>query len=200
LGEQIANLIHPGEWGDAYIWTAINSETKMVLLHLTAKRDSARAYDFIRDLSERVTRRFQITTDGLRGYVPTIEEYFGADVDFAQLLKPYGSTYGEGPDWYKSSQVTATIPIPINGNPNPRYISTSPVERANLSVRTHLRGFTRLSLGLSKSLSHLRASVHLYMAFFNFCRVHHTLRVAPGMQAGIADHTWNVGELICSIY
>ena len=109
----------PSEWGDAYIWMAIDSETKMVLSYLTAKRDAVSAYDFIRDLSERVTGRFQITTDGLRGYVPAIEEYFGADVDFAQLVKLYGTNDGEGPDWYKPSQVTATIPIPISGNPDP---------------------------------------------------------------------------------
>jgi transposase-like protein/IS1 family transposase len=186
----------PSEWGDAYIWMAIDSETKMVLSYLTAKRDSVSAYNFIRDLSERVTGRFQITTDGLRGYVPAIEEYFGADVDFAQLLKLYGSTDGEGPDWYKPSQVTATIPIPITGNPDPRYISTSHVERANLSVRTHLRRFTRLSLGFSKSLEHLKAAVSLYMAFFNFCRVHSSLRVTPAMQAGVADHVWTIRELL----
>lgn len=186
----------PREWGDSYVWMAIDSETKMVLSYLTAKRDAVSAYNFIRDLSERVTGRFQITTDGLRGYVPAIEEYFGADVDFAQLLKLYGTTDGEGPDWYKPSQVTATIPIPITGNPDPRYISTSHVERANLSVRTHLRRFTRLSLGFSKSLEHLKAAVSLYMAFFNFCRVHQSLRVTPAMQSGIADHVWTIQELL----
>ncbi len=186
----------PSEWGDAYIWMAIDSETKLVLSYLTAKRDSASAYAFIRDLSERVTGRFQITTDGLRGYVPAIEEYFGAGVDFAQLLKLYGTSDGEAPDWYSPSQVKATIPIPITGTPDPRYISTSHVERANLSVRTHLRRFTRLSLGFSKTLEHLTAAVNLYMAFFNFCRVHQSLRVTPAMQAGIADHIWTVQELL----
>src|SRR5260370_28036669 len=186
----------PSEWGDAYIWMAIDSETKMVLSYLTAKRDSASAYVFIRDLSERVTGRFQITTDGLRGYVPAIEEYFGAGVDFAQLLKLYGTSDGEAPDWYSPSQVKATIPIPISGNPDPRRISTSHVERANLSVRTHLRRFTRLSLGFSKSLEHLKAAVDLYIVFFNFCRVHQSLRVTPAMQAGLADHIWTVKELL----
>jgi len=151
----------PSEWGDAYIWMAIDSETKLVLSYLTAKRDAVSAYDFIRDLSERVVGRFQITTDGLRSYVPAIEDYFGADVDFAQLLKLYGTTDGEAPDWYSPSHVKAAIPIPISGNPNPRYISTSHVERANLSVRTHLRRFTRLSLGFSKSLDHLKAAIDL---------------------------------------
>jgi transposase-like protein/IS1 family transposase len=185
----------PREWGDAYVWMAIDSETKLVLSYLTAKRDALSAYEFVCDLSGRVRGRFQITTDGLRGYVPAIEEYFGADVDFAQLVKVYGAPDGEGPDWYAPSQVRATVPMPISGNPHPARISTSHIERANLSMRTHLRRFTRLSLGFSKSLSHLKAAVHLYMAFFNFCRVHLSLRITPAMQAGITDHIWTVQEL-----
>jgi len=189
----------PKEWGDQYIWMAIDSETKMVLSYLVAKREGSSAYDFIRDLSERVLGRFQITTDGLRSYVPAIEESFGADIDFAQLLKLYGTSDGEGPEWYNPSKVTATIPISISGNPKPERISTSHVERANLSVRTHLRRFTRLSLGFSKTLEHLTAAIHLYMAFFNFCRVHQSLKVTPAMEAGIADHVWTITELLtCS--
>jgi len=186
----------PGEWGDAYVWMAIDSETKLVLSYLTAKRDAVSAYEFVRDLSERVTGHFQITTDGLKGYIPAIEEYFGASVDFAQLVKMYGASGGEGPEWYEPSAVTATVPTVISGNPHPARISTSHVERANLSVRTHLRRFTRLSLGFSKSLAHLKASVDIYMAFFNFCRVHKTLRVTPAMQSNLTDHVWSVKELI----
>lgn len=191
--------LFPGDsstWGDAYVWMAIDSETKLVLSYLTAKRDSASAYDFIRDLSERVEGRFQITTDGFKAYIPAIEESFGADVDFAQLVKVYGTAEGQGPDWYEPSRVIETIPTPIIGAPHPARISTSHVERANLSVRTHLRRFTRLSLGFSKSLLHLKAAVHLYMAFFNLCRVHISLRVTPAMQAGITDHVWSVRELL----
>lgn len=184
------------EWGDAYIWMAIDSETKLVLSYLTAKREAISAYEFITDLDKRVEGHFQITTDGLRWYIPAIEERFGADVDFAQLVKVYGTPGGEGPEWYAPSQVTGTIPTPIIGNPHPARISTSHVERANLSMRTHLRRFTRLSLGFSKSLAHLKAAVHLYMAFFNFCRVHQSLRVTPAMQAGIADHIWTAKELL----
>jgi transposase-like protein/IS1 family transposase len=186
----------PKEWGDQYIWMAIDSETKMVLSYLVAKREGSSAYKFIKDLSERVTGRFQITTDGLRSYVPAIEECFGADIDFAQLLKLYGTRDGEGPEWYNPSKVTATIPISISGHPKIERISTSHVERANLSVRTHLRRFTRLSLGFSKTLEHLTAAIHLYMAFFNFCRVHQSLKVTPAMEAGIADHVWSIQELL----
>lgn len=186
----------PQDWGDQYVWMAIDAETKMVLSYYTGKRVAASARDFIRDLSERVVGRFQITTDGLRWYIPAVEESFGADVDFAQLLKLYGTPEGEAPDWYTPSHVKAILPIPISGNPKPRHICTSHVERANLSVRTHLRRFTRLSLGFSKTLEHLKAAVNLYMAFFNFCRVHGAIRVTPAMQAGIADHIWTVEELL----
>jgi transposase-like protein/IS1 family transposase len=186
----------PNEWGDAYVWMAIDSETKMILSYLVAKREAMSAYNFIRDLSERVTGRFQLTTDGLRSYVPAVEEYFGAEVDFAQLVKLYGTSDGAGPDWYQPSKVTATIPVVITGDPDESRISTSHVERANLSVRTHLRRFTRLSLGFSKSLDHLQAAISLYMAFFNFVRVHQTLRVTPAMQAGLTDHIWTVQELL----
>jgi transposase-like protein/IS1 family transposase len=186
----------PKEWGDQYIWMAIDSETKMVLSYLVAKREGASAHAFIRDLSERTVGKFQITTDGLRWYVPAIEEYFGADVDFAQLLKLYGKSNTEGPEWYNPTTVKAIVPIPVTGDPKIERISTSHIERANLSVRTHLRRFTRLSLGFSKTLEHLTAAIHLYMAFFNFCRVHQTLKVTPAMEAGIADHVWSVQELL----
>lgn len=194
--EHHCNADSPREWGDAYVWMAIDSETKLVLSYLTAKRDPPSAYAFVRDLSERVSGRFQITTDGLRGYIPAIEEYLGADVDFAQLVKVYGNRDSAGPDWYSPSQVTATVPTPISGNPRIEHISTSHIERANLSMRTHLRRFTRLSLGFSKKLRHLRACVSLYMAFFNFCRVHLTLRVTPAMEAGLSDHIWTLQELL----
>jgi len=185
-----------GEWGDSYIWMAIDSETKMVLSYLVGKRGIASANEFVKDLSERVTGRFQLTTDGYKGYLTAVEEHFGADIHFAQLLKLYGAVGGDGPEWYNPSKVTATVPITVTGSPKLERISTSHVERANLSVRTHLRRFTRLSLGFSKSLEHLKAAVSLYMTFFNFCRVHQTLRVTPAMQAGLTDHVWTVQELV----
>jgi hypothetical protein len=108
----------------------------------------------------------------------------------------YGTSDGEGPEWYNPSKVTATIPIVISGDPDEARISTSHVKRANLSVRTHLRRFTHPSLRFSKTLDHLKAAISLYMAFFNFVRVHQTLRVTPAMQAGLTDHIWTVQELL----
>jgi IS1 family transposase len=185
----------PAEWGDAYVWIALDSETKMVLSYYIGKRDPISAYAFIRDLGERTVGRFQITTDGLRSYVGPIEEYYGAEIDFAQLVKLYGKPDTDGPEWYRPSKVIATVPTPVSGNPKMAMVSTSHVERQNLSIRTSLRRFTRLSLGFSKSHRNLRAAVDLWMAYYVFCRVHQTLRVTPAMEAGIADHVWTIEEL-----
>jgi IS1 family transposase/transposase-like protein len=188
------------EWGDAYTWIAMDSETKLILSYYIGQRDAASAFEFVRDLSERIaTGRFQITTDGLRAYVDAIEQYFGASVDFAQLLKVYGKVTGEGPDWYAPTKVVDIVPVPISGNPKPERISTSHIERANLSVRMHLRRFTRLTNGFSKKLENLKLTVALYMTWFNFCRVHQTLRVTPAMEAGLTDHIWSVEELIRAV-
>lgn len=186
----------PKEWGDCYIWMAIDAETKMVLSYYIGKRLASSASEFIRDLAERTTGRFQITTDGLRWYIPAIEESYGADIDFAQLIKIYGKSDVAGPEWYNPVTVQSVVPVPVSGHPKLSHISTSFIERANLSMRTHLRRFTRLSLGFSKTLEHLSAAVNLYMAFFNFCRVHKTLRVTPAMESKITDHVWSIAELL----
>jgi hypothetical protein len=132
------------------------------------------------------THRCQLTTDGLEGYVPAVEEHFGADVDFAQLVKQYARPRTDGPDWFRpSSHVVAAIPTPISGDPEMARISTSHIERTNLTVRMQLRRFTRLTNGFSKKLANLRAAVSLFMTWYNFCRVHQTLRVTPAMEAGL---------------
>jgi len=188
----------PREWGDAYTFIALDSESKLILSYFVGKRDGASALQFVRDLSERIDPFFrcQITTDGFWPYINAIEEYFGANVDYAQLLKIYGKAQGEAPDWYSPTKVVDAIPVCVSGNPKIERISTSHVERANLSVRMHLRRFTRLTNAFSKKLDSLKAAVSLYMAFYNFVRVHQTLRVTPAMQAGITDHIWTVQELL----
>ena len=186
----------PTEWGDTYTWIALDSETKMVLSYHVGKRDAESDFMLARDLSERVTGRFQITTDGFKPYISAIEDCFGTDVDYAQLIKIYGRAKTEGPDWYAPTKVLDAIPVQVSGNPKIERISTSHVERANLSVRMHLRRFTRLTNAFSKKLDNLKAAVSLYMAFYNFVRVHQTLRVTPAMQAGLTDHIWTVQELL----
>jgi len=140
--------------------------------------------------------RCQFTSDGFRPYISAVEEHFGADIDFAQLIKVYGKPDNAGPDWYGPPKVIETVPTPVSGNPDEAHICTSHVERANLSVRTHLRRFTRLALGFSKSLEKLKAAVAMYAGWYNFCRVHLSLRVTPAMQAGISNHIWSIEELL----
>ena len=157
----------PIERGDQYVWIAIDSESKAVLSFYVGKRDAVSAYEFIGDLSRRIAEqhRPQLTTDGLEGYIDAVEEHFGADVDFAQLVKQYAHPRTDGTDWFRpSSHVTAAIPTPIIGDPDFKRISTSHIERANLTVRMHLRRFTRLTNGFSKKLENLKAAVAVFMA------------------------------------
>jgi transposase-like protein/IS1 family transposase len=186
----------PAEWGDAYIWMAIEAKTKLVISYHVGKRGAVDAMDFVKDLSDRVHGRLQLTTDGLPAYLTAVEENFGADIDYAQLVKVYGKPKEAGPDWYGPPEVIETIPTPISGHPDPWLISTSYVERANLSVRTHLRRFVRLTNGHSKKLANLKACVAIFMSWFNLCRVHSTLRVTPAMESGLTDHVWTLEELL----
>lgn len=189
----------PAERGDQYVWIALDSETKAVLNYYVGKRDELSAYKFIGDLSQRIAarHRFQISTDGLTGYVPAIEEHFGADVDFAQIIKNYAASTTSGPDWFRpSSRVTSITLKPITGAPKVERISTSHIERANLTLRMQLRRFTRLTNGFSRKLTNLEATVAVFMAWYNFCRVHQTLRVTPAMEAGLTDHVWSIRELL----
>ena len=187
----------PAEWGDYYVWFALDSLTKMVLSFHVGRREGADAHTFIRDLSERVEGRFQLTTDGLRWYIPAVDEYLGGNCDYAQLIKLYSSHDVPGPEWYgATSRVIGTVPSVQNGRPDPRYISTSHIERSNLTLRMQLRRFTRLTNAHSRKLENLKHAVTLYMAWYNFCRVHQTLRVTPAMEAGIVDHVWTIQELL----
>jgi IS1 family transposase len=184
----------PIHWGDQWVWLAIDSDTKLIISHYIGPRTTISAYHFVRDLSDRTVGRYQITTDALRGYVGAIEEWFGSDVDYAQLRKIYGRSE-PGPEYYAGGTVIAAVPKVRSGNPDFSRISTSHVERANLSVRMHLRRFARKTNAISKTLDNLKSAVSLYVAFYNFCRVHRSLRITPAMQAGIADHVWTVEEL-----
>jgi transposase-like protein/IS1 family transposase len=189
----------PAERGDQYLWVALDSETKLVMTYRVGKRDAQNAYAFVTDLNRRIrpAHRFQITTDGLEGYVPAIEEAFGADVDFAQLIKNYAQPSTDGPDWFRpSARVVSISTRKIIGEPDEARISTSHMERANLTWRMTLRRFTRLTNAFSKKLINLEAAVAIMMAFYNFCRVHQTLRVTPAMEAGLTNRVWSIRDLL----
>lgn len=188
---------HP-DMGDQYVFVGMDADTKLIISHLVGKRDAASAYYFIRDLKNRVQGRPQVTTDGFKPYINAIEDCFGADVDYAQLVKLYGQPKvpSGSRDWYAPVRVTAAIPMRVNGHPDTRYISTSMVERQNLTIRMQVRRFTRLTNAYSKKLVNLKAAIALHFAHYNFVRVHQTLRVTPAMASGITDHVWELGELL----
>lgn len=185
----------PADWGDAWTWLALDSESKMILSCHIGPRNTVSAYKFVRDLSERTLGTYQITSDALRGYVGAIEEWYGSDVHYAQLQKIYGRLEA-GPEWYGGGTVIAAVPRVRTGSPDFSRISTSHIERANLTVRMQLRRYTRKTNAFSKKLSMLKAAVALFVVWYDFCRVHQTLRVTPAMEAGITDHVWSLAELV----
>lgn len=142
--------------------------------------------------------RRQLTTDGYKAYLEPVETVLGMRVDYAMLVKVFSTPKNAGPDWYGTGKIRDLIPSDIIGSPDPEHISTSYVERSNLTLRMHLRRFTRLTNGFSKKLDNLKAAVSLYMAWYNFCRVHSTLKVTPAMEAGLTDHVWSLPELLAA--
>lgn len=150
---------------------------------------------FVSDLEKRIAGRVQLTTDGFRPYLTAVDESFGSRVDYAQLVKIYQA---DRPDEarYSPPRIKEAVPVPIIGNPDPTLISTSFVERQNLTVRMQVRRLTRLTNAFSKKLCNLRAALALHFAYYNFVRVHSTLRVAPAVAAGLETYTWTLGQLV----
>lgn len=187
----------PREWGSSWTWLALDSESKLIISYYVGNRDADSAWEFIRDLRERTDGIFQLTTDGLRAYVDAVDAHFDVHVHFAQLIKLYSSPDFVGPDWFgATSRVTGTIPSVRSGQPEPRFISTSHVERLNLSVRTHLRRFVRRTNAHSRKLANHRACIALWVAWYNLCRVNTAIRMTPAMAAGVTDHVWTIRDLL----
>ncbi|MGD0222461.1 MAG: IS1 family transposase [Terriglobia bacterium] len=184
------------EWGDACTWVALDADTKLIISHLVAKRNGPSALEFFTDLSKRPAGRLQVTSDGFKPYIGAMEELFGADVDFAQVIKICGKPDNAGPDWYGPPKVIETVPTPVSGKPDFAHICTSHVERSNLNFRMHLRRFTRLVNAFGKKLDNLKVAVALYVARYNLCRAHQTLRVTPAMESEITNHVWELPELL----
>ena len=186
------------EMGDQYVFVGMDADSKLVISYLVGKRDPTSAFYFMSDLKERLATRVQLTTDGFRPYLPAVEDTFGADVDYAQLVKLYGQqkSQSDDRDWYKPVRVMDAIPMRVEGRPDPKWISTSYIERQNLTIRMQIRRFTRLTNAFSKKLDNLKAAVALHFAYYNFCRVHRSLRVTPAIAAQLTDHLWNLEELL----
>ena len=186
-------------WGDCWTWTAICADTKLIPCWLVGTREASTAYHFIHDLKDRLATRVQLTTDGHKAYLSAIEDAFGAEVDYAMLIKVYGPG-PEGPErQYSPAQCMGAKKAVIMGFPDHKHISTSFAERANLSMRMGMRRFTRLTNGFSKKVEQHENALALYFCFYNFCRIHTTLRVTPAMEAGVADHVWELEEIVALI-
>ena len=164
------------------------------------KRTNETTLRFLASLKKRLTdERFQLTTDGFHFYERGVENVFAGQADFAQLVKLFGDfgQFNTAEGRYSPPRITEVISKVRDGRPDPKHISTSHVERSNLSMRMHLRRLTRLTNAFSKKLDNLKSALALYFAWYNFCCVHTTLQVTPAMQAGVADHVWSLHELIC---
>lgn len=181
--------------GSIWTWTAIDADTKLMVSWHIGKRDQQDAIDFMLDLAGRIVTRVQLTTDGLGCYSKAVWEAFDTDIDFAQLVKTY-ATLREPDVRYSPPVCTGAVASRVCGSPIPQDICTSHVERANLTLRMGQRRHTRLTNAFSKKLENLCWSVALFFAYYNFCKVHKTLRVTPAMEAGLTDHVWELDELV----
>lgn len=180
--------------GDTWTWTALDADSKMILSYLVGSRDAEYAVAFIQDLADRVTDRFQLTSDGYNAYIGAVEDAFGIDVDYAQLVKIYGPTT-VAPGRYSPAECTGTRMKRVAGDPDGAHISTSYVERQNLTMRMHMRRFTRLTNAFSKKVENHAHAVALHMMYYNFVRIHKALRMSPAMAAGVTDRLWEIGDI-----
>ena len=185
-------------WGDVWTWTSIDADTKLVPCWYVGERTAKAAYHFMHDLAGRLANRVQLTSYGLLAYKPAVEAAFGVNIDYGQLVKIYGQRPDEGSDdrRYSPSQCMGAKRAVVMGNPSQEHISTSFVERQNLTMRMSIRRFTRLTNAFSKKVENHEHAVALHFMHYNFCRVHQTLRVTPAMEAGISDHVWSLEEVI----
>ena len=184
--------------GDTWTWTAIDADTKLIVSYFIGGRDSECAAWFMDDLQARLANRVQLTSDGHKAYLEAVEGAFGADIDYAQLVKIYGSS-SVAPGRYSPAAFTTSKKTPVTGNPDDDHISTSYVERHNLTMRMHMRRFTRLTNGFSKKVENHAYAVALHMMYYNFVRVHKTLRTSPAMAAGVSKRLWEVSDIVALI-
>jgi IS1 family transposase len=185
----------PEDAGDTWTWTALDADSKLIVSWLVGGRDASYAGEFMQDVAERLANRVQLTTDGHKAYLDAVEGAFGADVDYAQLVKLYGASPESAKGRYSPAECTGIRKTAITGKPDAKHVSTSYVERQNLTMRMHMRRFTRLTNGFSKKFENHMHMVALYTVWYNFVRIHKTLRVTPAMAAGLTDRLWSMEEI-----
>jgi IS1 family transposase len=185
-------------YGDVWTWTAVDADTKLIVSYLVGGRDGGYAYEFIRDVKDRIVNRIQLTSDGHKAYLNAVEEVFGGDVDYAQLVKVYGAERA-GEARYSPPVCLAAEKHQVSGEPDWNHVSTSYAERSNLTVRMSMRRLTRLTNAFSKKIDNMKHAVALNFMYYNYCRIHKTLRVTPAMEAGLTDHVWELEDLVAML-
>jgi len=185
-------------YGDGWTWTAIDADSKMIVSWLVGGRDSEFAIALMDDLRQRIANRVQLTTDGHKAYLEAVEGAFGGDIDYAMLVKLYGET-PDAEKRYSPAECIGCRKTKVEGNPDPDHISTSYTERSNLSMRTFMRRFTRLALGFSKKFENHCHMVALYTVWYNFVKMHKTLKMTPALAAGVCDRLWSMEDIVALI-
>jgi IS1 family transposase len=188
----------PDDAGDIWTWTALDAESKLIISWLMGGRDAGYASEFMQDVAGRLANRVQLTTDGHKAYLDAVEDAFGADVDYAQLVKLYGES-AESQKRYSPAECVGCRKEAITGRPERKHVSTSYVERQNLTMRMSMRRFTRLTNAFSKRAENHGHSLALYFVYYNWVRIHKSLRVTPAMAAGLTDKLMGMGELVAMI-
>lgn len=182
-------------YGDVWTWAAMCADTKLIVTWAIGTRGAGTAFEFMHDLARRLAHRVQLTTDGHRVYLNAVESAFGSEIDYAMLVKIYGDDAANEAR-YSLAECIDCKRIAVTGRPDLKHISTSYIERQNLTMRMGMRRFTRLTNGFSKKIENHGHAVALHYMHYNFCRVHQTLRVTPAMEAGLTDHVWSLEELV----
>ena len=186
----------PETAGDVWVWTAIDADSKLAVSWLVGGRDAEYANAFMLDVADRLSNRVQLTTDGHYAYFDAVEGAFGADVDYAQLVKLYGSPSPEEKKRYSPARCVGARKDQIEGRPDRKHVSTSYVERQNLTMRMHMRRFTRLTNAFSKKVENHAHAIAIHFVFYNFVRIHKTLKCSPAMAAGVTDTLWELADII----
>lgn len=187
--------------GDVWTWTALDSDTKLMVSWFVGSRDAQAAYEFLTDVRSRVVTRMQLTSDGHSAYIPAVDAVFGQYIDFAQLIKIYGAPVGSGNERrYSPAECTGTKTHAVTGRPNHEHVSTSHVERQNLTMRMAMRRFTRLTNAFSKKIENHCHAIALHFVHYNFCRIHKSLRVTPAMEAGLTHDVMSIADIVKLAY
>lgn len=182
--------------GDVYTWVAIDADTKLVPSWLVGTRDAEYAHTFIGDLATRIKGRTQLTSDGHKAYLSAVEDAFGSEIDYAMLVKMYGAVDGSQQERrYSAGECCGAVKGAVCGDPDFKHISTSFVERQNLTMRMSMKRFARLSNGFSKKIENHGHAIAMHYMHYNFGRIHKSLRVTPAMEAGVSDHVWTLEEI-----